>query len=203
MPSETGRLNWLEENAALLFLIGGALYTVFLGNSILTTYQGTSYWFASLFAWAAWILIPLGLLGLYPALIERQPYLSRAAAVVAVIPALCSGIVFFGELSEAAGLLTEAPGLLALTPFVTFITFSLAMVLFGITTFLADVHPKAVGVLMVVIASLFPLGMTVLSSLPDFVLNGVELVAILGIGFFLLTADVPTDGVDKSTDTTA
>lgn len=203
MVSKSGRLRTLEENASKLFLIGGALYVIFLANRILTTYTGTSFSLASLFAWAAWILIPLGLLGLYPALVERRPYLSRAAAVVAVIPVISSAIVLIGEIIKAGGLLSEAPGPLGLTPFVAFITFSLAMALFGITTFLEDIHPKAVGILMVVIAFLFPLNMTVLSSLPDFIINGVELVAILAIGFILRTADVPTDGVNTPVDTTA
>jgi len=193
MAADGGKLAWLGENAAKLFLVGAALYAVFVANQVLTTYTGTSYWFASTFAWAAWILVPLGVLGLYPALVERRPYLSRAAAVVTVIPVLCSAIVFTGEIVEAAGILSEAPGVLALTPFVGIVTFYVALALFGVTVLIADVHPKAVGVLMLVIASLFPLDRTVLSGLPGFVPNGVELVAILAIGLVLLTEGVPTD----------
>ena len=77
------------------------------------------------------------------------------------------------------------------------------MALFGLTVLLADVHPTALGVLMLVIASLFPLFEIVLSGLPGFVPNVIELVAVLGLGVVLLTTGVPADGVEPPTDTPA
>lgn len=203
MSSERGWFGLLEAKAPTLFLVGGALYAVLVANRILGTYTGTSFSLASTFAWAGTVLVPLGLLGLYPALVERRPYLARVAAGVAVILALSSSIVAVGESIEAAGLLSEAPGPLALTPFVAIISMYLGFALFGIATLLADVHPKAVGILMLVNASVYPLFMTILSGLPVYVANGVNLVAFLAIGLTLLTADLPTDGIEPPADTTA
>jgi len=203
MASELGHLESLEAKAPILFLVGGALYAVFVAHKVLLTYAGTSFTLANALAWLTWVIVSLGLLGLYPALVERRPYLTRAAAVVAVIPALCSAIVTVGKIFKAAGMFSEPSGPLGLIPFVAIVTFTLSMLLFGVTTLLADVHPKPVGVLMLVSASVFPLFMTVLSGLPDFVGNGLSLVAYLGIGVVLQMAGVPTDGVEPPADTAA
>lgn len=204
MVSETGRLAWFEANAAKLFLAGGVLYAVFLANQILATYTGTSFQFAETFAWTATILFPLGLLGLYPDLVERRPYLSRVAAVVAVVLAVSSIVAAVGVgILRPAGILTEAPGPLALTPLVGIGTLYLSFGLFGTTALLADVHPKAIGILMVVTASVSPLFMTVLSGLPQFLANVINVVAYLGIGLILLTAGLPTYGVEPAAETPA
>jgi len=203
MSAATDRLAWLEAKAPILFLTGGALYTVFVGNIVLSTFAGTSVALADTAAWVAWVLILLGTLGLYPALVERRPYLARAAAGLSVVPLVCSTIVAVGTLVEAAGILSEAPGPLGLAPFVAIFTFYPVMALLGIAVLLTDVHPRAVGVLMLVLASGFPLFWTVLSSLPAHVSNGVDLVLYLGIGLALLTGGVQADGAEPAADPTA
>lgn len=202
MASETDRLRLLEAKAPHLFLVGGALYAVLVVNRVLSTYTGTSFPQATIFAWVATILIPLGLLGLYPALVQRRPYLSRVAAGLTVIPIICSAIVAVGELIKAAGLLSEAPGALRMLPFVGIVSFYLVMALFGITTLLADTYPKAVGILMLVTASVFPLFFIVLSSLPAFIGNTVNLLVYLGIGIVLLNDGVSPDRAEPPTDAT-
>jgi len=204
MASEPGRLRSLEANAPNLFLVGAALYAVFVASEILATYTGTSLPQAELFASVATVLVPLGLLGLYSVLAERRPYLSRAAAVLVVIAAVCWSIVVVGAgILEPTGVLTGPPGPLVLTPFVGMATLYLGYALFGISALLADVHPKAVGVLLLVAAVSVPLVRIVLTGLPSFVANVVNLAAYLGIGIVLLNTDVPTDGVETPTDPTA
>lgn len=193
----------LDAWSAALFLGGGVLYAVLVANRILMTYTAMAVPHASTVAWLGWILVSLGLLGLYPALVDRRPYLARIAAVVAVVPGVCSAVVAAGELLDAAGILTEAPGLLGLAPFAAFVTMYLAFALFGVTVLLADVHPTAVGVLMLVSAVGFPLFMTVLSGLPSYVANGVNLVAYLGVGLLLWTDGVGPAEVDPPVDQTA
>lgn len=200
MPANDGTVGLLEANASTLFLVGGALFTVFIANAVLTTYEGSSYWFASTFAWAAWVLVPLGLLGLMPALTDRRPYLARIGAVAAVSCVLSSALVFVGELLEVAGLLSEAPGVLGLAPFVAFITFSVAMALFGIAALVADGVPGAAGVLMLVTASMLPLGLTILGSAPTFVTSGVEWLSILAIGALLRSSGAARSEIDRSAE---
>jgi hypothetical protein len=204
MASETGWLESIEAKAPELFLAAGGLYVVFVVNRILSTYTGTSFTYAEVFAWVSWIVLGFGLLGLYPALVERRPYLSRVAAFVLVVPVVCSAIVAVGiGILEPTGILTEAPGLLGLAPFAAIVTMYVALALFGIAALLADVHPKPVGGLMLAIALLYPLWMTVLNSVPTFVANGIDLIAYLAIGVLLLTADLPTDGAEPPAESVA
>lgn len=194
--TDTTRFDWFEAKAPILFLVGAALYAVFVASEILATYNGTPIPQDTTFASAATVLIPLGLLGLYPALVERRPYLSRVAAVLAVIGAISWSIVFVGGgILEPTGILTEAPGPLALSPFVGMATTHLAFALFGITVLLVDIYPKAIGVFLLV-AAVGPFLLGLLTGLPSFVGNLVNLVMFLGIGVVLLTAGVPTAEVE-------
>ena len=204
MASESGKLQWLKAKAPILFLLGGVLYGIGTVGLILTTYTGTSFLADTTFAAAGKVMVPLGLLGLYPALAERRPYLSRAAAAVAVIPVACWSLVLVAEVVlKPAGIITEAPGVLALTPFVGFIGLYLAFALFGIATLLADVHPRVLVVLMLVYPAMFPLWMTVLSGVPDFASGVFAVVIYSGIGLTLWNADVSTAEAEPAADPTA
>lgn len=193
MTSDTGTLELLEAKAPILFLLGGVLYGVGTVGLILATYMGTSFGTDTTFAALGKVLVPLGLLGLYPTLVKRRPYLSRAAAAVTVIPVACWSLAFVGGgILEPAGVLDGAPGPLALAPFVGFIGLYLAFALFGITALLVDVHPRVLVVLLLVYPAMFPLWMTVLSGVPDFV-SGVFSVAVYaGIGVVLWNTNVST-----------
>ena len=191
MVSESGTLESLEAKAPILFILGGVLYGIGTVGLIITTYTGTSFGMDTTFAALGKVLVPLGLLGLYPALVERRPYLSRAAAVVAVIPAACWSLAFVGGgILEPAGILDGAPGPLALAPFVGFIGLYVAFALFGIASLLADVHPRALAVLLLVYPAMFPLWMTVLSGVPDFVSGVYAVVIFAAIGVVLWNADI-------------
>lgn len=191
MVSESGTLESLESKAPILFILGGVLYGIGTVGLIITTYTGTSFGMDTTFAALGKVLVPLGLLGLYPALVERRPYLSRAAAVVAVIPAACWSLAFVGGgILEPTGILDGAPGPLALAPFVGFIGLYVAFALFGIASLLADVHPRALAVLLLVYPAMFPLWMTVLSGVPDFVSGVYAVVIFAAIGVVLWNADV-------------
>lgn len=191
MVSESGTLESLESKAPILFILGGVLYGIGTVGLIITTYTGTSFGMDTTFAALGKVLVPLGLLGLYPALVERRPYLSRAAAVVAVIPAACWSLAFVGGgILEPAGILDGAPGPLALAPFVGFIGLYVAFALFGIASLLADVHPRALAVLLLVYPAMFPLWMTVLSGVPDFVSGVYAVVIFAAIGVVLWNADI-------------
>ena len=204
MPSENGTLELLEAKSPTFFLVGGALYAVFVANQVLTTYTGTSYWFASTFAWASWILVPFGLLGAYPVLVERRPYLSRAAAVLAVTAVIAWSIVVLGTaILEPLGIVTEPPDAVALLPLVGMATLYTGYALLGIAVLLVDNHPRAIGVLLLVTAVSVPLVRVVLTGLPNFTANVVNLLAYIAIGVVLLTVDVPTHGVESPADTPA
>ncbi len=201
MASGRSKLELLEAKAPILFLAGGLLYGVGTVGLILTTYTGTSFGADTTFAAAGKVLVPLGLFGLYPALVERRPYLSRAAAAVAVIPVACWSLIFVAEvILKPAGIVTEAPGPLALTPLVGFVGLYLAFALFGIAALLAGAHPRGLVVLLLVYPAMFPLWMTVLGGVPDFVTGAFAVAVYVGIGVVLWNADVPTAEAEPAAD---
>jgi hypothetical protein len=204
MASETSKLELLEAKAPELFLLGGVLYGIGTVGLILTTYTGTSFGANTTFAALGKVLVPLGLLGLYPSLVERRPYLSRAAAAVAIIPAACWSLAFVGGgILEPAGIIDGAPGPLAMAPFVGFIGLYVAFALFAIATLLADVHPKILVVLLLVYPAMFPLWMTVLSGVPDFVSGVYAVVIFSSIGVVLWNADIQTAKTEVTAEPTA
>lgn len=204
MAAETGRLRTLEEYAPELILVGAVLYAVFVVSEILVTYSGTSIPQDTTFASVGGNLVVLGLLGLYPVLVRRRPYLSRAAAVLAVVAVISWSIVVLGTgILKPLGILTEPPGPLALTPIVGMVTLYSAYALLGIDVLLVDIHPRAVGVLLLVAAVSVPLVRLVLTGLPNFAANVVNLLAYIAIGVVLLNAEIPADGVEPPAETPA
>jgi hypothetical protein len=204
MASETSRFRTLEAYAPQLILVGAVLYAVFVASEILVTYSGTSIPQDTTFASVGGNLVVLGLLGLYPVLVERRPYLSRAAAVLAVIAVIAWSIVVLGTaFLEPLGIVTEPPDAVALLPLVGMATLYLAYALLGIAVLLVADPPRAIGVLLLVAAVSVPLVRVVLTGLPNFTANVVNLLAYIAIGVLLLTADVPTHGVEPPADTPA
>ncbi len=198
MSSET----MLERYMPHLFFAGAALYGVFVVSEILVTYQGTAIPKAMLFASAATVLIPLGLVGLHRSLVTERPWLSRIAAVLVVIAAICWSIIIVGDgILEPAGILTEPPGPLALTPLVGLATLYLGYVLFGAAVLLADRHPWRLGVLLVIPGISVPLVMLVLTGIPTYVPNVVNLFAYAAIGWVLFNAAVPARSVGSPAET--
>lgn len=202
MESETGFLASLESKAPVLFLVGGILYAVFVANSILTTYTGTSIPPAITFAQIGKALVMLGVVGLFPALATERPSLARAGAAVAVVPAVGWAVVGAVGVAEVAGLVGGHPEV-AILPFALLMTKNTAFVLFGVGVLVTGSHPKVVGALLLVWASLLPLWMTVLSGVPLFVGDVVGLLAPLGIGVALLKAGVPAARSETPAEPTA
>lgn len=204
MVSVTDALAWLEAKAPILFLLGGVLYGISSVGMLLVTYTGTSFVGDTTLAAAGKVLVPLGLFGLVPALLERRPYLTRAAAAVAVIPLAGWSLVLVGEvILKPTGIVSEAPAMLALTPWVGFLGLYLAFALFGIAALLADVHPRALGVLLVFYPAMFPVWLTVLSGVPDFGYGLFAMAVYTGLGLTLRTADRTTDAADVPAEPTA
>lgn len=204
MVSVTDALAWLEAKAPILFLLGGVLYGISSVGMLLVTYTGTSFVGDTTLAAAGKVLGPLGLFGLVPALLERRPYLTRAAAAVAVIPLAGWSLVLVGEvILKPTGIVSEAPAMLALTPWVGFLGLYLAFALFGIAALLADVHPRALGVLLVFYPAMFPVWLTVLSGVPDFGYGLFAMAVYTGLGLTLRTADRTTDAADVPAEPTA
>jgi uncharacterized membrane protein len=90
-----------------------------------------------------------------------------------------------------------------MAPFVGFIGLYLAFGLFGIAALLADAHPRTLVGLLLVYPAMFPLWMTVLSGVPDFVSGVFAVVIFAGIAIVLWNADVPASKAEVTAEPTA
>jgi hypothetical protein len=191
----------LERWGATVFLVAGGLATVFLINTLLTTFTGTSYpVVGGLVGPIGFLISVVGLFGLYPALADRTPRLARVAAVVAVIPLLGWTTIIVGGLGEAVGVWGQPPEWAAILPLITIVTMLLAFGLFGVTNLRAGVHSRIVGGLLLVESAMYLLLLS--GAVPAFVIDIGHVVALLGVGIALRTEGVPTESTDPAADAT-
>lgn len=132
--------------AGAAILVGAAaivLYDVFQGTELRLPY-------GQVFVGGGWTAVSLGLLGLYRDLRTRNRWLGRVSAALAVIGVLGYGVMTVLFAAAALGVLPEST-LEGLTPVFlpgvlvgTFLAFPVA----AVGSLLADVQPRAVGVLL-------------------------------------------------------
>ena len=201
MTESTGILETLERSHARIFLIGGCLLAIFAVNSALRTFVGTSFPPVQGFIGPAGFLLGvLGLLGLYPALLERTPLLARGAAGVAVIPAIgWSLIIIRGIVEHGLGLFT-LPEALAAIPFVVIVSMIPTFGLFALASFHAGVHSRAVGLLLLLPATGFALLVT--NAAPHIVIDTGHVVGYLGVGYILSKMATSTTSSERMAEAT-
>lgn len=206
----------LEARSPALFLLGGLMFGVSAALTVVALVTGAvqqSMVLGEAFIAAGWIAPLLGLVGLYPVLGDRQPWLARAGVLFAVV-----GLVAFVALAVASvvafvqGLeLTEIPiPVVVLLPGIIAGSL-LAFVSFSLASLRSDAYASAVGLLLLVPSSIFIVNFLilplVLGSGPNppevgFVITGLLTVAMLAIGYTLRTADHPGTRSDPASDPT-
>lgn len=145
---------------------------------------------------AGYLLGVVGLLGLYPALAVRTPRLARVAAAVAVVPLVGWVLVLAATLGELVGVVPAVsellPGVFLVIHLATLI---LAYALFGAAGLRADVHPRAVGGLLLAPPALWVAmvaGAAVIGgdAVGPFVVGGAQALVHVGIGATLRAGGV-------------
>lgn len=206
----TGLRESLDRWNSRAFLLGGLLMLVNATFVAATVVTGTEHFLllGEVFVAAAWIAALIGLLGLYPALANRSRWLSRSGAVCAVI-----GVVVFtilGGLSlfyYAAGIPLEEVNTTIFIPGVL-VGSVLGFILFSAASLRTDVHPRSVGILLLVPAVLVV--MNILRFIAGYEAATITLVVVIGdavamlaIGYLLRTGSAPTgrEEVEPVTDT--
>ena len=151
----------LERRSATLFIIAGGLlvgHAAIRGIRAFTDIPTPMDGFGP----AGFLLGFLGLLGFYPALSERSPWLARVGALLAIVPILDYALILAWGFAEMAGVV---PHLFELLPGAIFFPIhQSAMVLtyglFGVATLRVGSLPQKVGILLV-IPSFLILGLVV------------------------------------------
>lgn len=146
---------------------------------------------------AGYLLAVVGMVGLYPALSDRSPGLARAAVAVAVVPAVGWVVILAftaGELLGVAAGSTPPGPVLAVHMAGLLATY----LLFAVASLRSDVHPNAVGGLLLV-PPLLIVGMFVGAAVVGASAVGASLVGTgqalvhLSVGARLPTGPEPAD----------
>jgi len=198
----------VEQWSPMLFLVAGGLL---VGHA---TVQGikaftTMTTLPDVFVTTGHLVALVGLLGLYPVLVDRTPRLARAAGAVAVVP-LAGWVVLTGtQFLTVAGVMssmTDAlPGAVGmLVPVSTILTY----VLFGVATLRVGGDSRTVGLLVVAPAALFVVLLvasvvTEASAILGVIIGGGFALSMLALGARLRSWDHPTEHTAPTTDATA
>jgi hypothetical protein len=195
-------LESLEQWSATAFLIGGILIAInaaIVATGIVTSSEQVIVLLGETVNAAGWAAALVGLLGLYPGAADRSRWLARIGAVCAAI-----GVVVFTVLSVLSFVyyLELVEGTLqSLVPLIlpgVIIGSVLAFLSFSIISLRTDVHPRSVGILLLLPALIVVVnigsaiaGMDSSTFLLGIV-SGLALV-MLAIGYQLRTDPGPTD----------
>lgn len=194
------RLAPLEARRVPLFVVSGLLLAVFAANSGLAEYVGTSYpAIQSIAGPAGFLFGTLGVLGLYPALIDRSPRLAKAGAVIAIVAAIGWFVITtLGLIEVVGGVELPSVGPIAI---VVFLCILLSYSIAGLSIVRFDAHPTLTGVFVLVPALLFVVLMARLGS--PFVIDTGHTIGHIGAAITLWSQGTPTGHTDTAPDATA
>lgn len=205
MAGSGGLFDPLEGRTPAMFLVGGGLLVVFaalLGVEAVTGGSAPE----DVFGPAGLAFGFIGLLGLYPALVNRTPWLARAGAVFATLGVVGGVVTSVWHVG-----LWAAPGAIPDYASVFGIGIILGMIpgylSFGVACLRTDVHARIVGLLMLAVPAVITVMLvsvvTALASADTAVLlaSG-QALAHLGIGYTLRAEGVRADRVDPTGEPT-
>lgn len=184
------RLHSLERWSPTLFLAGGGLLVVFAalnGMGALTDqtveYNGFEF---------GYVLGFLGLLGLYPSLTQRSPWIARAGAVAAASGIVGLSVITVHDLTQLAGVRSGNPPGWSLILVLALVGFLVGYFCFGIASLRTDQYPRTVGLVLlvpgiIVVLMLLHMAAGYASDLTAFVISTGQAMAHLAIGASLRT----------------
>lgn len=150
----------------------------------------------------------VGLVGLYPVLVDRTPGVARAAVAVAVVPIVGWVVMTLAQLLAVAGTVSSLnrvlPGaFIMLVAGSTVLTYGL----FGVATLRAGEGSRTVGFLVlapaaVFVVSLVDAALTGMSSLDGVLIGGGMALSMLALGYRLRTWDHRTGHAVPTGDAT-
>ncbi|MEF8826340.1 MAG: hypothetical protein V5A27_08405 [Halapricum sp.] len=200
--------NAVEQWSPTLFLAGGGLL---VGHAAV---QGIKAFTAmttppDLFVTTGHLVALLGLLGLYPVLVDRTPRLARVAVAVAAIPLAGWVVMTATQFLTVAGVvpsMTDAlPGAVGM---LVAVSTALTYVLFGVATLRVGGDSRTVGVLVLAPAALIVVLLVAslvmeASAILGLIIGGGFALSMLALGARLRSWDRRTEYTAPTTDATA
>lgn len=201
-----GAKHWesLEARSPTLFLVAGALLVVYAAVFGTITFadpvvEQNVFKIGYVFGF-------LGLLGLYPTVVGRNPRLARVGAVAAALGLVAISAFTTNDLAVLAGLVSGGdPGWYVFFIPLALIGFLVGYLAFGVASLRSDVFPPVIGLVLLVpgLIVIVMLALILAGYADDqsaFVISAGEALAHLAIGATLRTKSSVADRDESSTD---
>lgn len=185
---------WVEQWGSRLFLLGGVLMLGHATMSGIRAFTGLATP-PDAFVTAGHFVALVGLLGLYPAVLDRTPTVARAAGSVLVVALASWFVMTVTQLLALAGVVASLEAVLP-SSFVVVVLASTILTygLFGVATLRVDTWSRRVGVLVLTPGALT--GALVVRSVIEWanpvggvVIGGGLALSMLALGYSLRTID--------------
>lgn len=208
MHARTRPFEMLEGHSGVLFLAAGMLLTGYAALNGVEAFTAATVE-PNLFEFG-YVLGFLGLLGLYPRLVDRQPWLARVGGGAAVSGAVAITAFNVGHLAEIAGVVSE--GLPGMSVFIAMalIGFVFGYLATGTAVLRSNVYPRLYGLVLLVPGGVVVLMLVHIAAGFDsletaFVISAGQAMTHLAIGATLRAEAEATDGdeVDAEADADA
>lgn len=148
MNARTNPFELIEGHSAVLFLAAGVLLTGYAALNGVEAFTAATVE-PNLFEFG-YVLGFLGLLGLYPRLVDRQPWLARIGGGAALSGAIAITAFNIGHLVEIAGVVSD--GLPGMPVFIAMalVGFVFGYLATGTAVLRSDVYPRLYGLVLLV-----------------------------------------------------
>lgn len=206
MTNRKGVSGLIERRTGTLFLIAGGLFVVFAALHGVEAFMNRSAP-KDIFGPAGFAFAFAGILGLYPDLVARNPWLTRFGAVFATIGIIAAAVTSVWHV--AIWVVPDAtPTFAAVVPIGMVLGQFLGYIPVGLASLRTDVHPRTIGLLLIAVPSILAVMIvTVASGFATsgsaVVLGGVQALVHLAIGNALRTEGIPSDRAEPSGEPTA
>lgn len=209
MSDRSGFLAPLADHSPRVFLVAGGLLAVFAANTGARIFtDGGVTAIHSAVGPAGFFVGLVGLLGLYPGIVDERGILGRLVGIVAAVPLVGWFVITVFGLGNTIGVAPDATVVLPGPAFiVVFLLTMLAYILFSIATLRTDAHSRTVGVLLFAPAIPFLTLILVVQAIPgvewgEFVIDSGHALAHLAVGIVLRGRTVTTDHSEPAPDAT-
>lgn len=193
-----------------MFVVAGGLMVILAALWAVEIFMDTDMEPArNFFGPAGFAVAWVGLLGLYPALADRTPWLARTGVLFVVIGIVgtVGGALSAG--SQLAGILAARPEWVDLFQLPLLIGIVLGFLTFSVVVLRTGVYSQIVGLLILAPAVMYPAVLVAVGIMGEnypyvlhIVHNSAEALVLLGVGFFLRSTGLPTDRSEPAPEPT-
>ena len=206
MTNRNGGLKSIEGRTGTLFLIAGGLFIVFAALHGVEAFLDRSAP-KDIFGPAGFAFAFVGMLGLYPTLADRTPWLTRFGTIFAAIGLIASAVTSAWHIGIWV-VPAATPTFVTVLPFGMVLGQFLGYIPFGLASLRADVHPRTIGLLLIAVPAILAVMIVTVAtgyatSWSAVILGSAQAVVHVAIGNSLQTEGIPSERAELSGELTA